>query len=158
MNSPCLNIVVEKYWKWNLERACCTPSPFPLTVDVNADYCLWFYLTVLVGLSKMVLTTYKSLTELKIRRLGLITFSQFSEVDTTRVLSLTNSSKFTLYSMCYSILYDVQREHEGTEGHWGRWPGYVDATKVIFSFRESVFWDVRTDYKLDLRFLVKKLI
>ena len=114
MNSPCLNIVVEKYWKWNLERACCTPSPFPLTVDVNIDYCLWFYLTVLVGLSKMVLTTYKSLTELKIRRLGLITFSQFSEVDTTRVLSLTNSSKFTLYSMRYSILYDVPREHEGT--------------------------------------------
>ena len=63
----------------------------------------------------MVLTTYKSLTELKIRRLGLITFSQFSEVDTTRVLSLTNSSKFTLYSMCYSILYDVPREHEGTK-------------------------------------------
>ena len=28
-------------------------------------------------------------------------------------------------------------------------------TKVIFSFRKSVFQDVRTDYNLDLRFLVK---
>ena len=28
-------------------------------------------------------------------------------------------------------------------------------TKVIFSFRKSVFRDVRTDYNLDLRFLVK---
>ena len=28
-------------------------------------------------------------------------------------------------------------------------------TKVIFSFQKSVFRDVRTDYKLDLRFLVK---
>ena len=34
----------------------------------------------------------------------------------------------------------------------GRWPGYVDVTKVIFSFRKSVFRDVRTDYNLDLRF------
>ena len=28
-------------------------------------------------------------------------------------------------------------------------------TKVIFSFRKYVFRDVRTDYNLDLRFLVK---
>ena len=28
-------------------------------------------------------------------------------------------------------------------------------TKVIFSFRKSVFRDVRTDYNLDLRFLSK---
>ena len=28
-------------------------------------------------------------------------------------------------------------------------------TKVVFSFRKSVFRDVRTDYNLDLRFLVK---
>ena len=28
-------------------------------------------------------------------------------------------------------------------------------TKVIFIFRKSVFRDVRTDYNLDLRFLVK---
>ena len=28
-------------------------------------------------------------------------------------------------------------------------------TEVIFSFRKSVFRDVRTDYHLDLRFLVK---
>ena len=38
----------------------------------------------------------------------------------------------------------------------GRWPGYVDVTKVIFSFRKSVFRDVRTDYNLDLRFLSEK--
>ena len=50
----------------------------------------------------------------------------------------------------------VSREHEGTEGHWGRWPGYVDAAKVTFSFRKSVFRDVRTDYNLDLRFLAEK--
>ena len=49
------------------------------------------------------------------------------------------------------------REHEGTEleGHWGRWLWYVIVTKVIFSFRKSVFRDVRMDYNLDLRFLVK---
>ena len=29
-------------------------------------------------------------------------------------------------------------------------------TKVIFSFRKSVFRDIRTDYNLDLRFLVKR--
>ena len=34
-------------------------------------------------------------------------------------------------------------------------PGYVIDTKVIFSFRKLVFLDVRTDYNLDLRFLVK---
>ena len=34
-------------------------------------------------------------------------------------------------------------------------PGYVTDTKVIFSFRKSVFRDVRTDYNLDLGFLVK---
>ena len=44
------------------------------------------------------------------------------------------------------------------EGHWGCWPGYVDATEVIFSFRKSVFRDVHTDYNLDLNFLVKKQI
>ena len=32
---------------------------------------------------------------------------------------------------------------------------HVIVTKVIFSFRKSVFRDVRTDYNLDLRFLVK---
>ena len=31
-------------------------------------------------------------------------------------------------------------------------------TKVIFSFPKSVFRDVRTDYNLDLRFLVKRQI
>ena len=31
----------------------------------------------------------------------------------------------------------------------------VIVTEVIFSFRKSVFRDVRTDYNLDLRFLVK---
>ena len=31
----------------------------------------------------------------------------------------------------------------------------VIGTKVIFSFRKSVFRDVRTNYNLDLRFLVK---
>ena len=41
------------------------------------------------------------------------------------------------------------------EGHWGRWLWYVIVTKVIFSFRKSVFPDVRTDYNLVLRFLVK---
>ena len=41
------------------------------------------------------------------------------------------------------------------EGHWGRWLWYVTVTKVIFSFRKSVFRNVRTDYNLDLRFLVK---
>ena len=40
------------------------------------------------------------------------------------------------------------------EGHWGRWLWYVIVTKVNSSFRKSVFWDVRTDYNLDLRFLV----
>ena len=40
------------------------------------------------------------------------------------------------------------------EGHWGRWLWYVIVTKVIFSFRKSVLRDVRTDYNLDLRFLV----
>ena len=33
-----------------------------------------------------------------------------------------------------------------------------DATKVIFSFRKSVFRDVRTDYNPDLRSFVKKQI
>ena len=42
----------------------------------------------------------------------------------------------------------------GTEGE----PGYVIDTKVIFSFRKSVFRDVRKDYNLDLRFLVKNQI
>ena len=41
------------------------------------------------------------------------------------------------------------------EGHWGCWLWYVIVTKVIFSFRKSVFRDGRTDYNLDLRFLVK---
>ena len=41
------------------------------------------------------------------------------------------------------------------EGHWGRWLWYVIVTKVIFSFRKSVFRDVRTDYNLDLMILVK---
>ena len=34
----------------------------------------------------------------------------------------------------------------------------MDATKVIFSFRMSVFRDVRTDYNFELRFSVKKQI
>ena len=33
--------------------------------------------------------------------------------------------------------------------------GTLRALAVIFSFRKSVFRDVRTDYNLDLRFLVK---
>ena len=32
---------------------------------------------------------------------------------------------------------------------------YIIVTKVIFSFRKSVFRDVRTEYNLDLRFLLK---
>ena len=44
------------------------------------------------------------------------------------------------------------------EGHRERWPGYADATKGIFSFRKYVFLNVRTDYNLNLRFLVKKQI
>ena len=35
-----------------------------------------------------------------------------------------------------------------------RWLLYVIVTKIIFRFRKSVFRDVRTDYNLDLRFLV----
>ena len=41
------------------------------------------------------------------------------------------------------------------EGHWGRWLWYVIVTKVIFSFRKSVFRDAHTDYNLDQGFLVK---
>ena len=49
---------------------------------------------------------------------------------------------------------NVKRTWGDREGHWGRWLWYVIVTKVIFSFRKSVFRDVRTDYNLDLRFLV----
>ena len=49
----------------------------------------------------------------------------------------------------------VKRTWGDREGHWGRWLWYVIVTKVICSFRKSVFRDVRTDYNLDLRFLVK---
>ena len=48
------------------------------------------------------------------------------------------------------------REHEGTERDTeGVGCDMSLDTKVIFSFRKSVFRDVRTDYNLDLRFLVK---
>ena len=47
----------------------------------------------------------------------------------------------------------IERDSEGVGA-----PGHVDATKVISSFRKSVFGDVRTDCNFDLRFLVKKQI
>ena len=50
------------------------------------------------------------------------------------------------------------REHEGTERDTEGVGWYVIDTKVIFSFRKSVFRDVRTNYNFDLRFLVKRQI
>ena len=59
-----------------------------------------------------------------------------------------------------------KRTRGDIEGHCGRWLWYVIitniivvctvsiVTKVIFSCRKSVFRDVRTDYNLDLSFLV----
>ena len=37
----------------------------------------------------------------------------------------------------------IKRTWGDREGHWGRWPGYVIDTKASFSFRRSVFRDVR---------------
>ena len=49
----------------------------------------------------------------------------------------------------------VAREHEGTERDTEGVSCDMSVTKVIFSFRKSVFRDVRTEYNLDQRFLVK---
>ena len=51
--------------------------------------------------------------------------------------------------------YLTKRTWGDREGNWGRWPGYVDPTEVIFSFRKSVFRDVRSEYNLDLKFSVQ---
>ena len=47
------------------------------------------------------------------------------------------------------------REHEGTERDTEGVGCDMSVTKVISSFRKSVSRDVRTEYNLDLRFLVK---
>ena len=49
----------------------------------------------------------------------------------------------------------VAREHEGTERDTEGVGCDMSVTKVIFSFRKSVFRDVCTEYNLDQRFLVK---
>ena len=52
-------------------------------------------------------------------------------------------------------IWQIKKTWGDREGHWGRWLWYVIVTKVIFSFQKSVVRDVRTDYNLDLTFLVK---
>ena len=53
------------------------------------------------------------------------------------------------------VLTHYKRTWGDREGHWRRWLWFVIVTKVLFSFRKSVFRDVSTNYNLDLRFLVK---
>ena len=62
-----------------------------------------------------------------------------------------------LFEVIYILLltYFIKpREHEGTERDT-EGVGCDMSYKVIFSFRKSVSRDVRTEYNLDLRFLVK---
>ena len=66
-------------------------------------------------------------------------------------------SYFRHIKMFFSLGYR-KRTWGDREELWGRWLWYVMDTKVIFSFRKSVFRDVRTDYNVDLRFLVKSQI
>ena len=88
-----------------------------------------------------------------------LTFPSFSQIKYTP----TNVSVLTWKSLMNGSFLEVEissgkRISGGREGHWGRWPGYVIGTKFIFSFRKSDFRDVRTDYNLDLRILVKQQI
>ena len=79
---------------------------------------------------------------------------------TVKTLTITaNDSVNEKASTMIDTIISVKRTWRDREGHWGRCPGYVDATKVFFSFQKSDFRDVRTDYNLNLSFfLVKKQI
>ena len=58
----------------------------------------------------------------------------------------------TLPQVCFSVITIHKRRWGDREGLWGRWPGYVNSTKVNYRLvmlpRESVSRDVRTELSL----------